>query len=91
LDVQREVAELESGFASEPAAMFSAVGIARGTSYWALCVPLIGTGCGIALSMPPPTSALHGSMEKSRSGVEAGVLNSLRPLLLSGRRCFRGR
>jgi DHA2 family methylenomycin A resistance protein-like MFS transporter len=35
-------------------------------------------GCGIALSVPPRTSALLGSVEKSRSGVAAGVLNSSR-------------
>jgi DHA2 family methylenomycin A resistance protein-like MFS transporter len=35
-------------------------------------------GCGIALSVPPLTSALLGSVEKSRSGVAAGVLNSAR-------------
>jgi DHA2 family methylenomycin A resistance protein-like MFS transporter len=35
-------------------------------------------GCGIALSVPPLTSALLGSVEKSRSGVAAGVLNAAR-------------
>jgi MFS transporter, DHA2 family, methylenomycin A resistance protein len=35
-------------------------------------------GCGIALSVPPLTSALLGSVKKSRSGIAAGVLNSAR-------------
>jgi MFS transporter, DHA2 family, methylenomycin A resistance protein len=52
--------------------------IERGTSYWVLCLPLVGMGCGIALSVPPLTSALLGSVEKSRSGIAAGVLNSAR-------------
>ena len=33
---------------------------------------------GLALCVPPLTSALLGSVEKSRSGVAAGVLNSSR-------------
>jgi MFS transporter, DHA2 family, methylenomycin A resistance protein len=60
------------------ASCLALLGIERGTSYWALCVPLIGMGCGIAFSVPPLTSALLGSVEKSRSGVAAGVLNSSR-------------
>lgn len=54
------------------------LGIERGTSYWLLCGQLVAMGCGIALSAPPLTSALLGSVEKSRSGVAAGVLNSAR-------------
>jgi MFS transporter, DHA2 family, methylenomycin A resistance protein len=60
------------------AACLALLGIERGTSYWALFVPLIGMGCGIAFSVPPLTSALLGSVEKSRSGLAAGVLNSAR-------------
>jgi MFS transporter, DHA2 family, methylenomycin A resistance protein len=60
------------------AACLALLGIERGTSYWALFVPLIGMGCGIAFSVPPLTSALLGSVEKSRSGLAAGVLNSSR-------------
>jgi DHA2 family methylenomycin A resistance protein-like MFS transporter len=60
------------------AACFALLGIERGTSYWALCLQLVAMGCGIALSVPPLTSALLGSVEKSRSGVAAGVLNSAR-------------
>jgi DHA2 family methylenomycin A resistance protein-like MFS transporter len=54
------------------------LGIERGSSYWALCAQLIAIGGGLALSIPPLTSALLGSVEKSRSGVAAGVLNSAR-------------
>ena len=33
---------------------------------------------GLGLLVPPPTSTLLGSVEKSRSGVAAGVLNATR-------------
>jgi DHA2 family methylenomycin A resistance protein-like MFS transporter len=35
-------------------------------------------GGGLGLLVPPMTSALLGSVEKSRSGIAAGVLNSTR-------------
>jgi DHA2 family methylenomycin A resistance protein-like MFS transporter len=35
-------------------------------------------GGGLGLLVPPMTAALLGSVEKSRSGVAAGVLNSTR-------------
>jgi DHA2 family methylenomycin A resistance protein-like MFS transporter len=60
------------------AACLALLGTERGTSYWALCVPLVAMGGGLALSVPPLTSALLGSVEKSRSGLAAGVLNSAR-------------
>ncbi|MBV8442742.1 MAG: MFS transporter, partial [Hyphomicrobiales bacterium] len=60
------------------AACVALMGLERGTSYGALCAPLVGMACGLALSVPPLTSALLGSVEKSRSGVAAGVLNSAR-------------
>jgi MFS transporter, DHA2 family, methylenomycin A resistance protein len=71
-------ATVAAGALLSAAACLSLLGIERGTPYWALCVPLIGMGCGIALSVPPLTSAMLGSVEKSRSGVAAGVLNSAR-------------
>jgi MFS transporter, DHA2 family, methylenomycin A resistance protein len=67
-----------AGALMSAAACLALLGTERGTSCWALCVPLIGMGCGIAFSVPPPTSALLGSVEKSRSGLAAGVLNSAR-------------
>ncbi|MGC1766424.1 MAG: MFS transporter, partial [Pseudolabrys sp.] len=41
-------------------------------------VPLVAMGGGLGLLVPPMTSALLGSVEKARSGVAAGVLNSTR-------------
>jgi hypothetical protein len=53
------------------------VGLRRSlVSYWALSAQLIAIGAGLALAIPTVTSALLGSVEKSRSGVAAGVLNS---------------
>jgi MFS transporter, DHA2 family, methylenomycin A resistance protein len=67
-----------AGALTSAAACLGLLGIERGTSYWALCGQLVAMGCGIALSVPPLTSALLGSVDKSRSGVAAGVLNSAR-------------
>jgi MFS transporter, DHA2 family, methylenomycin A resistance protein len=67
-----------AGALTSAAACLALLGIERGTSYWALCGQLVAMGCGIALSVPPLTSALLGSVDKSRSGVAAGVLNSAR-------------
>jgi MFS transporter, DHA2 family, methylenomycin A resistance protein len=49
---------------------------APGTSYWAL--GLVALGGGLGLLVPPLTSTLLGSVDKSRSGIAAGVLNSTR-------------
>jgi MFS transporter, DHA2 family, methylenomycin A resistance protein len=54
------------------------VGIDRGTSYWAMCAQLLAMGAGLGLLVPPLTSTLLGSVEKTRSGLAAGVLNSAR-------------
>ena len=54
------------------------LGIAHGTPYWATCLQLIVIGAGLGLLVPPLTSALLGSVEKSRSGIAAGVLNATR-------------
>jgi MFS transporter, DHA2 family, methylenomycin A resistance protein len=54
------------------------LGIEHGTSYWATCAQLIVIGAGLGLLVPPLTSALLGSVEKSRSGIAAGVLNATR-------------
>jgi DHA2 family methylenomycin A resistance protein-like MFS transporter len=54
------------------------LGIAHGTSYWVIGPQLIAIGGGLGLLVPPMTSTLLGSVEKSRSGVAAGVLNSAR-------------
>jgi DHA2 family methylenomycin A resistance protein-like MFS transporter len=54
------------------------LGIGAGTSYWALCAQLVAMGAGLGLLVPPLTSTLLGSVEKSRSGIAAGVLNATR-------------
>ncbi len=54
------------------------LGIAAHTSYWAICVQLIAISTGLGLLVPPLTSTLLGSVEKSRSGIAAGVLNATR-------------
>lgn len=59
-------------------ASLALLGTGRGTPYWSLCAQLLAMGAGLALCIPPLTSALLGSVEKSRSGVAAGVLNSAR-------------
>jgi DHA2 family methylenomycin A resistance protein-like MFS transporter len=54
------------------------LGIAPGTSYCAIGPQLVAIGAGLGLLVPPMTSTLLGSVEKSRSGIAAGVLNSAR-------------
>lgn len=54
------------------------LGIGRGTSYGAIGPQLVAMGGGLGLLVPPLTSTLLGSVEKARSGVAAGVLNSTR-------------
>src|ERR1700683_1427007 len=47
--------------------------IERGTGYGEICAQLVAMGAGLGLLVPPLTSTLLGSVEKSRSGVGAGV------------------
>ena len=54
------------------------LGINRGTSYWAVFVQLLAMGGGLGMLVPPLTSTLLGTVEKARSGIAAGVLNSTR-------------
>jgi DHA2 family methylenomycin A resistance protein-like MFS transporter len=54
------------------------LGIGPGTSYWAIGPQLVVIGAGLGLLVPPMTSTLLGSVEKSRSRIAAGVLNSAR-------------
>jgi MFS transporter, DHA2 family, methylenomycin A resistance protein len=69
---------IAAGALISAAGCLSLLGVEQGTSYWALCPQLIAMGGGLALAVPPLTSSLLGSVEKSRSGVAAGVLNSAR-------------
>jgi DHA2 family methylenomycin A resistance protein-like MFS transporter len=52
--------------------------MASGTSYWAIGAQLIILGGGLGLLVPSLTSTLLGSVERSRSGIAAGVLNATR-------------
>lgn len=52
--------------------------MASGTSYGAIGAQLIILGGGLGLLVPSLTSTLLGSVEKSRSGIAAGVLNATR-------------
>jgi MFS transporter, DHA2 family, methylenomycin A resistance protein len=54
------------------------LGLAAGTSYWAIGPQLVAIGGGLGLLVPPLTSTLLGSVDKSRSGIAAGVLNATR-------------
>src|SRR3954462_81475 len=52
--------------------------MASDTSYWAIGALLLVLGGGLGLLVPPLTSTLLGSVDKSRSGIAAGVLNATR-------------
>lgn len=52
--------------------------VAPGTPYWAMALQFVALGGGLGLLVPPLTSTLLGSVEKSRSGAAAGVLNATR-------------
>jgi MFS transporter, DHA2 family, methylenomycin A resistance protein len=54
------------------------LGLEPGTSYWEIGAQLTIIGAGLGLLVPPLTSTLLGSVEKSRSGIAAGVLNATR-------------
>jgi DHA2 family methylenomycin A resistance protein-like MFS transporter len=54
------------------------LGIEPGTSYREIGAQLTIIGGGLGLLVPPLTSTLLGSVEKSRSGIAAGVLNATR-------------
>jgi MFS transporter, DHA2 family, methylenomycin A resistance protein len=69
---------IAAGAALSALGCFSLLGIEGGTGYVAICAQLIAVGAGLGLLVPPLTSALLGSVEKSRSGLAAGVLNSTR-------------
>jgi DHA2 family methylenomycin A resistance protein-like MFS transporter len=71
-------AVIAAGASISAAGCLALLGIAHGTSYWAIGPQLVAIGGGLGLLVPPMTSALLGSVEKSRSGIAAGVLNSMR-------------
>ncbi|MGA8950687.1 MAG: MFS transporter, partial [Xanthobacteraceae bacterium] len=71
-------ATIAAGAVIAAAGCLALLGIARGTSYWAMVAQLVAMGGGLGLLVPPLTSTLLGSVEKARSGIAAGVLNSTR-------------
>jgi DHA2 family methylenomycin A resistance protein-like MFS transporter len=71
-------ATIAAGAALAAAASLAMFGIAPGTSYAVMAAPLIAMSTGLGLLVPPLTSTLLGSVEKSRSGIAAGVLNATR-------------
>lgn len=54
------------------------VGLANDTDSWTICGQLVALGGGLGLLVPPLTSILLGSVERARSGIASGVLNSAR-------------
>ena len=52
--------------------------IEAGTPYFQTLAPLMIIGGGLGLLVPPLTATLLGSVDKSRSGIAAGVLNATR-------------
>ncbi len=71
-------ATIAAGAVLSAAGCLATLGIEADTSYWAICAQLIAMSSGLGLLVPPLTSTLLGSVEKSHSGVAAGVLNATR-------------
>lgn len=71
-------AVIAAGALIAAAGCLALLGIDRGTNYWAIFAQLLAMGGGLGLLVPPLTSTLLGSVEKARSGLAAGVLNSTR-------------
>ncbi len=71
-------AVIAAGAVISAAGCAALLGIAEGTRYWAIGPQLVAIGAGLGLLVPPLTSTLLGSVNKSRSGVAAGVLNATR-------------
>jgi DHA2 family methylenomycin A resistance protein-like MFS transporter len=69
---------IAAGAGIAAAGCIALLGIERGSGYGQLCAQLVAMGAGLGLLVPPLTSMLLGSVEKSRSGVAAGVLNATR-------------
>ncbi len=59
-------------------ACLALLGVSAGTSYAAMVVQLAALGAASGSIIPVITSELLGSVERSRSGVAAGTLNTLR-------------
>ena len=71
-------AVIATGAAIAAMGCLALLGIGAGTGYPAVVAQLVAIGGGLGLLVPPLTSALLGSVDKARSGLAAGVLNSTR-------------
>jgi MFS transporter, DHA2 family, methylenomycin A resistance protein len=71
-------ATIAAGAVLSAAGCLALIGIGPDTAYLKIFAQLIAMSCGLGLLVPPLTSALLGSVEKSRSGIAAGVLNATR-------------
>jgi DHA2 family methylenomycin A resistance protein-like MFS transporter len=60
------------------AACADMLSVGAGTSYGAIVVPLTALGVGAGLVVPTVTAQLLGSVDRSRSGIASGTLNTLR-------------
>ena len=69
---------LALGAAVLAAACAGMLSVGAGTSYGAIVVPLTALGVGGGLVVPTVTAQLLGSVDRSRSGVASGTLNTLR-------------
>jgi DHA2 family methylenomycin A resistance protein-like MFS transporter len=71
-------ATIAAGAALSALGCVAMLGIGPETSYWAICAQLIALSGGLGLLVPPLTATMLGSVDKSRSGMAAGVLNATR-------------
>jgi DHA2 family methylenomycin A resistance protein-like MFS transporter len=54
------------------------LGVGRATPYWEMAVQLTVLGGAVGLMVPLMTSELLGSVDRSRSGIASGTLNTMR-------------
>lgn len=71
-------ATMAAGAAISALGCLAMLGIRPDTRYIAICAQMIAMSGGLGLLVPPLTSTLLGSVDKSRSGIAAGVLNATR-------------
>jgi DHA2 family methylenomycin A resistance protein-like MFS transporter len=71
-------AVITAGMLLMAAALAALLGIGAGTAYVALVAQLTALGFGLGLAVPVFTAELLGSVERERSGVASGALNSAR-------------
>jgi MFS transporter, DHA2 family, methylenomycin A resistance protein len=68
------------GSAAMALACLGLLGTGQGNPYIQQVVQFVVLGGGLGLLVPPLTSMLLGSVDKARSGVASGVLNSMRQI-----------